>query len=109
LLSTTISFEFVLAINLRERFAMVRACRPMLDASMASSSGWFSIRCARRRQQYRLCRGQSRTARDEDVPSVGLGASSPLHQVLMETSMTEMRTSAVTRPKIASNPLKGIG
>jgi len=47
LLSTTISFEFVLAINLREHFAMVRACRPMLDASMASSSGWFSIRCTR--------------------------------------------------------------
>jgi len=30
LLSTTISFEFVLAINLRERFAMVRAMRMFL-------------------------------------------------------------------------------
>ena len=40
---------------------------------------------------------------------MGLGASSPLHQVLMETSMTEMRMPAVTRPKMASNPLKGIG
>ena len=62
-------FNFVLAANLRGPFATVRACRhtPRCERTRPRRQCRFGIRCARRRQQYRLCRGQSRAARDDDV------------------------------------------
>jgi hypothetical protein len=72
-------------VRLRAGDQSARALRDCarLPAAARGERAWprrqcrFGIRCARRRQHRRLCGGQNRATRDDDVPGAGFGAGDP--------------------------------
>jgi len=72
-------FDFVLAVNLRGPFAMVRACQPLLKASghglVVNVGSVAGVRGGG--SNNRLCRRQGRSSRDDDVAGAGIGARDP--------------------------------
>jgi len=106
-------FDFVLAVNLRGPFAMVRACQPLLAASgqglvvnVGSVSGlrgggsniaYAAAKAGLHAMTMSLARALA--------PAIRVVAVAPS---LMETPMTEMWTPAQRAQRIANNPLRRI-
>ncbi len=107
-------FDFVLAVNLRGPFAMVRACQPLLAASgqglivnVGSVSG---VRGGGSNIAYAAAKAGLHTMTMSLAralaPAIRVVAVAPS---LMETPMTDMWTPQQRAQRIASNPLKRIG
>ena len=107
-------FDFVLAVNLRGPFAMVRACQPLLKASghglvvnvgsvAGVRGGGSNIAYAAAKAGVHAMTMSLARALAPDIRVVAVAPS------LMETPMTQMWTPAQRAQRIASNPLKRIG
>jgi len=107
-------FDFVLAVNLRGPFAMVRACQPLLAATgqglvvnVGSVSG---VRGGGSNMAYAAAKAGLHTMTMSLAralaPAIRVVAVAPS---LMETPMTGMWTPQQRAQRIASNPLKRIG
>src|SRR5271165_2224005 len=107
------SFDFVLAVNLRGPFAMVRACQPLLKTSgcglivnVGSVSG---VRGGGSNIAYAAAKAglhaMTMSLARALAPEIRVVAVAPS---LMETPMTEMWTPQQRAQRIASNPLKRI-
>ena len=106
-------FDFVLAVNLRGPFAMVRACQPLLKASgrglvvnVGSVSG---VRGGGSNIAYAAAKAgmhvMTMSLARALAPEIRVVAVAPS---LMETPMTQMWTPAQRAQRIANNPLKRI-
>jgi 3-oxoacyl-[acyl-carrier protein] reductase len=106
-------FDFVLAVNLRGPFAMVRACQPLLAANgqglivnVGSVSG---VRGGGSNIAYAAAKAGLHTMTMSLAralaPAIRVVAVAPS---LMETPMTDMWTPQQRAQRIASNPLKRI-
>ncbi len=106
-------FDFVLAVNLRGPFAMVRACQPLLAASgqglivnVGSVSG---VRGGGSNIAYAAAKAglhaMTMSLARALAPTIRVVAVAPS---LMETPMTDMWTSQQRAQRIANNPLKRI-
>jgi 3-oxoacyl-[acyl-carrier protein] reductase len=107
-------FDFVLAVNLRGPFAMMRAAHPLLKASgsglvvnVGSVSG---VRGGGSNIAYAAAKAglhaMTMSLARALAPEIRVVAVAPS---LMETPMTEMWTPQQRAQRIASNPLKRIG
>ncbi len=107
-------FDFVLAVNLRGPFAMVRACQPLLEASgqglvvnVGSVSG---VRGGGSNIAYAAAKAglhaMTMSLARALAPTIRVVAVAPS---LMETPMTDMWTTQQRAQRIAGNPLKRIG
>ncbi|HEV2098703.1 MAG TPA: SDR family oxidoreductase [Stellaceae bacterium] len=107
-------FDFVLAVNLRGPFAMVRACQPLLKASghglvvnVGSVSG---VRGGGSNVAYAAAKAglhaMTMSLARALAPEIRVVAVAPS---LLETPMTQMWTPEQRAARIASNPLKRIG
>ncbi|MGA8756765.1 MAG: SDR family NAD(P)-dependent oxidoreductase [Stellaceae bacterium] len=106
-------FDFVLAVNLRGPFAVVRACQPLLAASgqglivnVGSVSG---VRGGGSNIAYAAAKAglhaMTMSLARALAPTIRVVAVAPS---LMETPMTDMWTSQQRAQRIANNPLKRI-
>ena len=106
-------FDFVLAVNLRGPFAMVRACQPLLAASgqglvvnVGSVSG---VRGGGSNIAYAAAKAglhaMTMSLARALAPTIRVVAVAPS---LMETPMTDMWTPQQRAQRIANNPLKRI-
>ena len=106
-------FDFVLAVNLRGPFAMMRACQPLLAASgqglvvnVGSVSG---VRGGGSNIAYAAAKAglhaMTMSLARALAPTIRVVAVAPS---LMETPMTDMWTQQQRAQRIANNPLKRI-
>jgi 3-oxoacyl-[acyl-carrier protein] reductase len=107
-------FDFVLAVNLRGPFAMVRACQPLLastgqgliinvgSVSGVRGGGSNIAYAAAKAGLHAMTMSLARAL----APAIRVVAVAPS---LMETPMTDMWTPQQRAQRIASNPLKRIG
>ena len=107
-------FDFVLAVDLRGPFAMVRACQPLLKASgrglVVNVGSVAGVRGGGSNIAYAAAKAglhaMTMSLARALAPEIRLVAVSPS---LMETPMTQMWTPEQRTQRIASNPLKRIG
>jgi 3-oxoacyl-[acyl-carrier protein] reductase len=107
-------FDFVLAVNLRGPFAMVRACQPLLKASghglVVNIGSVAGVRGGGSNIAYAAAKAgvhaMTMSLARALAPAIRVVAVAPS---LMETPMTQMWTPEQRAQRIASNPLKRIG
>jgi 3-oxoacyl-[acyl-carrier protein] reductase len=106
-------FDFVLAVNLRGPFAMVRACRPLLEASgrglVVNVGSVAGVRGGGSNIAYAAAKARvhamTMSLAQALAPKIRVVAVAPS---LMETPMSQMWTPEQRAQRIARNPLKRI-